>query len=1111
MKEFKSKKNLSKDQVSVSQKKVAQRSVSKLSSNSNIHNSSQSVHQRLVNNSSKVRQLKSIQQLANNVIQKKSNNSNLPTQLKSGIENLSGISMDDVKVHYNSSKPAQLQAHAYAQGTNIHLGPGQEKHLPHEAWHVVQQKQGRVKPTMQMKRKVNINDDKGLEREADVMGGKAANGIITTINQLRTISQASNLVQKITNKEALKSSQNEELIWFHNGEKYVQARIIHNIGATKEKVNIRLMDGSLKRKVLLTELRLKNPNDPTEHAVGIKGINTPGPSKPVDGQNVIHKGIVETEMVNGMPHVRVYSGLMSSVSFDSENEQTGEATSAYKDVHQTQDGKITISSGNNSLLWAGMGRPLRVLKWSEKYFAQILHEKPDLKSLYVKYKAAVSDIETQNKIIENLNITIDRENKRLKSNTTSWTGRGKSPSKKQQRSLQLLATKIEGHQKEVKQANDRIKKNALVVKNAKTILGKDANPVIRSFLIPFSSYEKISKRAIPEELNTVFSQGEDAYKIINLAKTTMEKVDLYLKLKSKESQIYSVKFAEAQKLSKRKRLTAKQRKRSDLRYKQAEKAKKEVIRYEKLIVAEFHKFDLAMNPDKKDKTSIKNHEVKGKVEAIFKSESKKILGLAKKSMPDLDVSNITPTGIIEAMKRRGLDTRSINVDRHYEPNQFGIKGPDIDMLRADALPGSLNTYAMFPNDMDKTRKAESGKVQHANVLRERLGIPKEELSESPWLQGSDFAKQKKFEGEANMLSMYYSTWLKSKNSKFDESSLLAPSKAQIPLKNRIDMLNKFLKENKIPHDKINDFMSNVVGPWASQSMIAHIMADDYDHMNKDQNIVKKTSGQDFAKMRYDLPERRSKLKSTGKALDFKIRQNASPKELIDKLIKDFPELKNRYSKISAKSESFTFYDHAQMVYQQFERLSHNDDDGQRLMSKALIGKMILFHDMEKWNSKEQYGREGEHKLTIDEMNNYKELWGNNKNAEIAKTLVNSDPFGEYMKGKITREEAHAEITGLAEKLGFKPAQYTQFFREYHQFFQADFSSYTDRVEYTTMEGTKVTGKPVFNKYFNMNGRRGKMARRKKGKTKGRFIYSKGKANDLHRYEAKFLALQKLFA
>jgi hypothetical protein len=81
--------------------------------------------------------------------------------------------MDDVNVHYNSNKPAQFQAHAYAQGTDIHLSSGQEEHLPHEAWHVVQQKQGRVKPTMQMKGNVNVNDDAGLEKEADVMGAKA--------------------------------------------------------------------------------------------------------------------------------------------------------------------------------------------------------------------------------------------------------------------------------------------------------------------------------------------------------------------------------------------------------------------------------------------------------------------------------------------------------------------------------------------------------------------------------------------------------------------------------------------------------------------------------------------------------------------------------------------------------------------------------------------------------------------------------------------------------------------------------------------------------------------------------------------------------------------------
>jgi hypothetical protein len=108
--------------------------------------------------------------------QLKANNTNLPDNLKSGVENLSGVSMDDVKVHYNSDKPTQLQALAYAQGTDIHIASGQEKHLPHEAWHVAQQKQGRVQATMQMKEGVPVNDDPALETEADVMGAKAMNG-----------------------------------------------------------------------------------------------------------------------------------------------------------------------------------------------------------------------------------------------------------------------------------------------------------------------------------------------------------------------------------------------------------------------------------------------------------------------------------------------------------------------------------------------------------------------------------------------------------------------------------------------------------------------------------------------------------------------------------------------------------------------------------------------------------------------------------------------------------------------------------------------------------------------------------------------------------------------
>lgn len=119
-----------------------------------------------------------VQRLARGHVQRQAqpsapeNQTGLPDQLKAGVEALSGLALDDVKVHYNSSRPDTLGALAYTQGAEIHLGPGQEQHLPHEAWHVVQQKRGQVKQTRQAKG-VAINDEQALEKEADVMGAKA--------------------------------------------------------------------------------------------------------------------------------------------------------------------------------------------------------------------------------------------------------------------------------------------------------------------------------------------------------------------------------------------------------------------------------------------------------------------------------------------------------------------------------------------------------------------------------------------------------------------------------------------------------------------------------------------------------------------------------------------------------------------------------------------------------------------------------------------------------------------------------------------------------------------------------------------------------------------------
>jgi hypothetical protein len=110
------------------------------------------------------------------IMQKRFNDTGLPDDLKNNLESLSGYSMDDVKVHYNSSKPTQLKSDAFAQGSDIYLSAGAENSLAHLAWHVIQQKQRRVyADTTQLDgdTKAEMNSDVGLEQEAENMGQKA--------------------------------------------------------------------------------------------------------------------------------------------------------------------------------------------------------------------------------------------------------------------------------------------------------------------------------------------------------------------------------------------------------------------------------------------------------------------------------------------------------------------------------------------------------------------------------------------------------------------------------------------------------------------------------------------------------------------------------------------------------------------------------------------------------------------------------------------------------------------------------------------------------------------------------------------------------------------------
>ena len=101
-----------------------------------------------------------------------SNKASLPQNLVDGFKGSTGHDLSNVDVHYNSPEPENMGALAYAQGNDIYLSPSQEQHLPHEAAHIVQQREGRVKPTGEINGQP-LNDEPSLESEADAMGAQA--------------------------------------------------------------------------------------------------------------------------------------------------------------------------------------------------------------------------------------------------------------------------------------------------------------------------------------------------------------------------------------------------------------------------------------------------------------------------------------------------------------------------------------------------------------------------------------------------------------------------------------------------------------------------------------------------------------------------------------------------------------------------------------------------------------------------------------------------------------------------------------------------------------------------------------------------------------------------
>ncbi|WP_199444622.1 hypothetical protein, partial [Umezawaea beigongshangensis] len=324
---------------------------------------------------------------------------------------------------------------------------------------------------------------------------------------------------------------------------------------------------------------------------------------------------------------------------------------------------------------------------------------------------------------------------------------------------------------------------------------------------------------------------------------------------------------------------------------------------------------------------------------------------------------------------------------------------------------------------------------------------------------------------------------------------------------------------------------------ATQAEIGAVLASDVARIRVDfdtRDTTQTPYDNDFASLRDGAPQRSAEQRQFGEELSAKLndRNNPpSPAALVKSLAEKFPDLEPKFREIATENRKtpdtrfreegratgspYTFDEHAQMVLGQFQKLTNDDSPESRFMPKDALAKAILFHDIEKSNAKNQFGdgkdghdREPEHKLGVQTMDRHKDLWRDAREYEAVRAMVDSDPFGFYVRKMHDADTTFAFLDDLAHKIGDSPDQrgtvspdnLRKFFDEFHQYYQADFSSYTTDASYEA-DGTTHNGPNAFTKQFKID-EDGKILRTPDGR---HFEYSK---DDVR---ARMDALREMFA
>ncbi len=233
-----------------------------------------------------------------------------------------------------------------------------------------------------------------------------------------------------------------------------------------------------------------------------------------------------------------------------------------------------------------------------------------------------------------------------------------------------------------------------------------------------------------------------------------------------------------------------------------------------------------------------------------------------------------------------------------------------------------------------------------------------------------------------------------------------------------------------------------------------------------------------------------------------------------------PQADGRPDRAPGQSKPNTFGEHAQMVLNQYLKLTQGQPDAGRFVSRDAIAKAILFHDADKVNSKNQSGdaqvshdREPEHRGAVKQMNRHEGLWANQRDFEIARQFVDSDPFGFYFRDLgVSAKDVHDFVKALAHQAktpdGRTPSasDVRDLFREFHQYYQADFSSYSPQAKFVN----DTTGE-VQSGYDKLTGLAVEHGDHVKVPGEHRFAYSnEPRDGGKTPYEQKYQELAKLF-